>query len=105
MWDSFEQAGRDYGSEQVGQSLRAGGFPTSCAWGQATANLLGDFFLYDQGNSMDLLLILIVLLLLFGGGGGLYWGLGAGWGIGPIGLIVLVLVVAFLLNGRRGRRL
>ncbi len=50
---------------------------------------------------MDLLLVLIVLLVLFGGGGGLYWGLGAGWGIGPIGLIVLVLVVAFLLNGRR----
>ena len=33
----------------------------------------------------------------------LYWGMGAGWGIGPIGLIVAVLVVAFLLNGRRGR--
>ena len=34
---------------------------------------------------MDLLIVLIVLLLLFGGGGGLYWGMGAGWGIGPIG--------------------
>jgi hypothetical protein len=54
---------------------------------------------------MDILVILIILLLLFGGGGGLYWGLGAGWGIGPIGLIVAVLVIAFLLNGRRGRRL
>lgn len=53
---------------------------------------------------MDLLLILIVLLLLFGGGGGLYWGMGAGWGIGPIGLIVLVLVVVFFLNNTRGRR-
>ncbi|MEJ0006716.1 MAG: hypothetical protein WDM77_10240 [Steroidobacteraceae bacterium] len=52
---------------------------------------------------MDILVILIVLLLLFGGGGGLYWGIGAGWGIGPIGLIVVVLVVAFLLNGYRGR--
>jgi fatty acid desaturase len=52
---------------------------------------------------MDLVLILILLLLLFGGGGGLYWGLGYGWGIGPIGLIVAVLVVAFLLNSRRGR--
>jgi hypothetical protein len=52
---------------------------------------------------MDMIVILIVLLLLFGGGGGLYWGLGAGWGIGPIGLIVAVLVVAFLLNSRRGR--
>jgi hypothetical protein len=53
---------------------------------------------------MDLLIVVIVLLLLFGGGGGLYWGMGAGWGIGPIGLIVLVLVVAYLLNGVRGRR-
>jgi Protein of unknown function (DUF3309) len=52
---------------------------------------------------MDTLLVIILLLLLFGGGGGLYWGMGAGWGIGPIGLIVVVLVVAYLLNGRRGR--
>jgi hypothetical protein len=52
---------------------------------------------------MDMVLLLIILLLLFGGGGGLYWGLGSGWGIGPIGLIVLVVVVAFLLNGRRRR--
>ena len=44
-----------------------------------------------------------VYLVLFGGGGGLYWGMGAGWGIGPIGLIIAVLVVAFLLNGRRRR--
>jgi hypothetical protein len=53
---------------------------------------------------MDLLIILIVLLILFGGGGGLYWGMGAGWGIGPIGLIIAVIVVVFLLNGVRGRR-
>jgi hypothetical protein len=53
---------------------------------------------------MDLLIIVIILLVLFGGGGGLYWGMGAGWGIGPIGLIIAVLVVAFLLNGYRGRR-
>jgi hypothetical protein len=53
---------------------------------------------------VDLLVVLIILLLLFGGGGGLYWGLGFGWGLGPIGLIVVVLVVAFLLNGYRGRR-
>jgi Protein of unknown function (DUF3309) len=52
---------------------------------------------------MDTILLIIILLLLFGGGGGLYWGFGAGWGIGPIGLIILVLVVAFLLNGRRRR--
>jgi hypothetical protein len=52
---------------------------------------------------MDTVLLIIILLLLFGGGGGLYWGFGAGWGIGPIGLIVAVLVVAFLLNGRRRR--
>jgi hypothetical protein len=52
---------------------------------------------------MDTILILIILLVLLGGGGGVYWGIGAGWGIGPIGLIVAVLVVAYLLNGRRGR--
>ena len=54
---------------------------------------------------MDIFVVLIVLLLLFGAGGGLYWGMGAGWGIGPIGLIVAVLVITFLLNGRRGKRL
>jgi hypothetical protein len=53
---------------------------------------------------MDILIIAIILLLLFGGGGGLYWGMGGGWGIGPIGLIVAVVVIAFLLNGYRGRR-
>jgi hypothetical protein len=53
---------------------------------------------------MDTLLIVIILLLLLGGGGGLYWGMGAGWGIGPIGLIILVLVAVFFLNGRRGPR-
>lgn len=54
---------------------------------------------------MDLLIVVIVLLLLFGGGGGLYWGLGMGWGIGPIGLILAVLIIAYVLNGYRGRRL
>jgi Protein of unknown function (DUF3309) len=54
---------------------------------------------------MDTVLIVILLLVLLGGGGGLYWGMGAGWGIGPIGLILAVVVVALLLNGRRGRRL
>ena len=39
-----------------------------------------------------------------GGGGGLWWGFGAGWGIGPIGLIVLVIIVAVLLGGYHGRR-
>lgn len=53
---------------------------------------------------MDLLIILVVLLLLFGGGGGLYWGLGAGWGLGPIGLIVLAIVVAYFVFDYRGRR-
>src|SRR6185312_5636816 len=55
-------------------------------------------------NKVDLLLVLILLLLLFGGGGGLYWGFGVGWGIGPIGLIVIVIIVAWLLFGYRGRR-
>jgi len=54
---------------------------------------------------VDMLIVVILLLLLLGGGGGLYWGMGAGWGIGPIGLIIAVIVVALLLNGRRGRRL
>ena len=53
---------------------------------------------------MDLLIVVIVLVLLFGGGGGLYWGMGTGWGIGPIGLIVVALVVAFFVFGYRGRR-
>jgi hypothetical protein len=53
--------------------------------------------------AMDILIIAIILLLLFGGGGGLYWGMGGGWGIGPIGLIIAVVVIAFLLNGYRGR--
>jgi hypothetical protein len=53
---------------------------------------------------MDLLIVLVVLLVLFGGGGGLYWGMGTGWGIGPIGLIVCALVIAFLVFGYRGRR-
>jgi hypothetical protein len=52
---------------------------------------------------MNLLILVVVLLLLFGGGGGLYWGMGSGWGIGPIGLIIAVLVVAFLVYGYRGR--
>ena len=53
---------------------------------------------------MDLLILLVVLLLLFGGGGGLYWGMGTGWGIGPIGLIIAAIVVAYLVFGYRGRR-
>jgi hypothetical protein len=53
---------------------------------------------------MDILLIVIILLLLFGGGGGLYWGLGSGWGIGPIGLILLVIVAVYFMHGYRGRR-
>ena len=53
---------------------------------------------------MDLIIILIILLLLFGGGGGIYWGLGAGWGMGPIGLILLVVIAVALLGGYRGRR-
>ena len=52
---------------------------------------------------MDVIVILMILLLLLGGGGSLYWGLGSGWGVGPIGLILVVLVVLWLLNSRRGR--
>jgi hypothetical protein len=53
---------------------------------------------------MDMLILVVLLLLLFGGGGGLYWGMGVGWGIGPIGLIITALVVAYLVYGYRGRR-
>lgn len=53
---------------------------------------------------MDLLIVLIVLLLLFGGGGGLYWGMGVGWGIGPIGLITAALVIAFMVYLYRSSR-
>jgi len=53
---------------------------------------------------MDVLILLIVLLLLFGGGGGLYWGMGAGWGMGPIGLITAVLVIAFMVYLYRSSR-
>jgi Sec-independent protein translocase protein TatA len=56
-----------------------------------------------KDQPMDVLLIVIIALLLFGGGGGVYWGMGAGWGIGPIGLLLLVVVLVLLLNGRRGR--
>ena len=59
---------------------------------------------YGRSNIMDVVLVVILLLLLFGGGGGLWWGFGAGWGIGPIGLIILVIIVALLLGGYRGRR-
>jgi hypothetical protein len=60
-------------------------------------------FVFEEKN-MDLLILVVVLLLLFGGGGGLYWGMGAGWGIGPVGLIIAALVVAYLVYGYRGRR-
>jgi hypothetical protein len=53
---------------------------------------------------MDLVIITIVLILLLGGGGGMYWGLGMGWGIGPIGLILLAIVISYVLFGYRGRR-
>ena len=53
---------------------------------------------------MDLLITSIVLLLLFGGGGGLYWGLGMGWGFGPIGLIIVAVVIAYLLFDYRSRK-
>ncbi len=56
---------------------------------------------------MDVLILLIVLLLLFGGGGGLYWGLGVGWGFGPIGLIAAAFVIAYMVylyrSGRSSR--
>lgn len=53
---------------------------------------------------MDSLILVILLLVLLGGGGGVYWGMGAGWGLGPIGLILVVLLIAGVLFGYRGRR-
>ena len=52
---------------------------------------------------MDIFIIAIVLLLLLGGGGGLYWGMGMSWGIGPISLILLAIIISYLLFGYRGR--
>jgi hypothetical protein len=50
-----------------------------------------------------MLLLIIVLLLLFGGGGGYYgysrWGTGGGLGI--VGTVLLVLLVAYLLGAVR----
>jgi hypothetical protein len=77
---------------------------TDAAFGHGTCSYSVEIDCFLWEIKMDLLVLLIILLLLFGGGGGLYWGLGAGWGIGPIGLIVAVIVVAYLLNGYRGRR-
>lgn len=53
---------------------------------------------------MDLIIVAIILLLLFGGGGGIYWGTGSGWGLGPIGLILVVVIACYVLFGYRGRR-
>jgi hypothetical protein len=77
--------------------------PTTSAAANGTIHLPVPQQHVNKGITMDTLLVIILLLVLFGGGGGLYWGMGAGWGIGPIGLILIVLVVAFLLNGRRRR--
>jgi hypothetical protein len=53
---------------------------------------------------MDVLILLILLLLLFGGGGGFYWGMGVGWGYGPIGLITAAIVIAFMVYLYRSGR-
>ena len=52
---------------------------------------------------MGLIILIIVLLLLFGGGGSYYWSRNAGWSIGPIGLIVVILIIASILYGYHGR--
>jgi hypothetical protein len=59
------------------------------------------FFTVKRRENLNMLIIGIALLLLFTGAGGVYWGLGLGWGIGPVGLIVAALVIAFLLFGNR----
>jgi hypothetical protein len=50
-------------------------------------------------GDMNLLIGLTMLSVLFGGG--LYWAMGLGWGIGPVGLIMAALVFAYLLYGDR----
>jgi hypothetical protein len=51
---------------------------------------------------MSLLLVLLLVLLLLGGGGGYYgysrWG--AGGGVGIFGLVLIVLLVVWAMNGR-----
>jgi hypothetical protein len=84
--------------------------PHWCASGVACRPIERNCALVKSGKidypeaEMDLLILLILLLVLFGGGGGLYWGMGVGWGIGPIGLILAALVIAYLVYGYRGRR-
>jgi hypothetical protein len=50
---------------------------------------------YAEERDINPLIILVMLSLLFGGG--LYWAVGLGWGIGPVGLIMAALVFAYLL--------
>jgi hypothetical protein len=85
-WQSIGTVGRMLIGNQSTQMWRAGLSP------------------FKGKEIMDVLIVVIVLLLLFGGGGGLYWGFGMGWGIGPIGLILVAVVVSYMLFGYRGRR-
>lgn len=50
---------------------------------------------------MDVLIIVLIVLLLCGGGVSLpVWDHSREWGYGPVGLILLVLVIVLLLRGR-----
>jgi hypothetical protein len=55
---------------------------------------------YLGESAMNLILIILILLLLFGGGGGYYYG-GPMVGSG-IGGVLLVILIVYLLVGRRG---
>jgi len=55
-------------------------------------------------EEMDTNLQIVLTMLLALCGGGVYWGMGLGWGIGPVGLIITALVFAYLLYGEGSNR-
>lgn len=54
---------------------------------------------------MSTILIVILIILLLGGGGGYYWGnvnWGPGGGIGILGVVLVICLIVWLLQGRLG---
>jgi micrococcal nuclease len=49
---------------------------------------------------MTPLIVLIIVLLLVGGGFGPWWGYSRGWGYQPVGGLIVIIVVLYLLFGR-----
>jgi hypothetical protein len=66
-----------------------------CGLGPDSPKSAGRFFCYDQ----YVLLLLILLILLFGGGGGFY-GFTHYGPTGGLGIIVVVILLAFVFRGR-----